>query len=120
MANPYLAGATGRCPRCGKGKLFDGFLGLAPACSACGASFEQADSGDGPAVFVILIAGFLLAFGAMFHMIAFNPPIWVLLVIWMPLTVAVCLGLLRPMKGLLIAARFANKASEAGRADVEP
>jgi uncharacterized protein (DUF983 family) len=54
----------------------------------------------------------------MFHMIAFNPPIWVLLVLWLPLTVVVVLGLLRPMKGLMVAAQFAQKASEAGRDDV--
>ena len=119
MPNPYLAGAAGRCPRCGEGFLFDGFLKVAPACESCGATFAQSDSGDGPAVFIILIAGFLLAFGALFHMIAFNPPIWVLLVVWMPLTVVVCLGLLRPMKGLMIAVQFTNKASQAGRDDVE-
>jgi uncharacterized protein (DUF983 family) len=118
MTNPYLAGAAGRCPRCGEGFLFEGYLKLAPACEACGASFGAADSGDGPAVFIILIAGFVLAFGALFHMIAFNPPIWVLLVVWMPLTVIVCTALLRPMKGLMVAAQFANKASEAGRDDV--
>jgi uncharacterized protein (DUF983 family) len=119
MANPYLSGAAGRCPRCGEGYLFDGFLKLAPACEACGATFHQSDSGDGPAVFIILIAGFLLAFGALFHMIAFHPPIWLLLLIWLPLSVIVCVGLLRPMKGLMVAAQFANKASEAGRGDVE-
>ena len=118
MANPYLSGAAGRCPRCGEGFLFDGFLKVAPACDACGAIFTKADSGDGPVVFITLIAGFLMAFGAMFHMIAFNPPIWVLLVVWLPLTVITVLGLLRPMKGLMIAAQLNNEASEARRDDV--
>ncbi len=112
MTNPYAAGALGRCPRCGKGRLFKGFLGLAPACEVCGASFGGADSGDGPAVFIILIAGFLMAFGALFHMIAFNPPVWVLLAVWLPLSAAVCLGLLRPMKGLMVASQFANAAGQ--------
>jgi uncharacterized protein (DUF983 family) len=111
--NPYLAGAAGRCPRCGEGFLFDGFLKLAPACEACGATFGKSDSGDGPAVFIILIAGFLLAFGALFTQIAFNPPVWVLLVIWLPLSVVVCIGLLRPMKGLMIASQMTNQASQA-------
>ena len=118
MANPYLAGAAGRGPRCGEGFLIDGFLKVAPACDACGATFTKADSGDGPVVFITLIAGFLMAFGAMFHMIAFNPPIWVLLVVWLPLTVITVLALLRPMKGLMVAAQFTNQASEAGRDDV--
>jgi uncharacterized protein (DUF983 family) len=108
MTNPYAAGALGRCPRCGQGALFKGFLGLQPACSACGVSFAASENSEGPAVFIILIAGFLMAFGALFHMIAFNPPVWVLLVVWLPLSVVVCLGLLRPMKGLMVASQLAN------------
>jgi len=68
-------------------------------------------------VFVIFIAGFIAAFGVLFTEIAFRPPIWVDLV-WLPIAAALCLGLLRPLKGLMIAAQFANKASEAGRHDV--
>jgi uncharacterized protein (DUF983 family) len=118
MVNPYAAGAAGRCPDCGKGHLFEGFLKVAPTCEACGFDLEAADTGDGPAVFVILIGGFLVAFGAVFTEIAYSPPAWLQLVVWLPLTVIVCGGLLRPFKGLLIAAQFANKAREAGRDDV--
>jgi uncharacterized protein (DUF983 family) len=116
--NPFLAGLAGRCPNCGEGHLFDGFLKVAPRCEACGFDLAKADSGDGPAVFVIMIAGFLVAFSALITEIAVHPPVWVHLVIWLPLTVVVCLGLLRPLKGLMLAAQFANKASEAGRDDV--
>jgi len=111
--NPLLAGAAGRCPNCGEGHLFEGFLKVAPRCEACGYDLGKADSGDGPAVFVILIAGFLVAFAALFTEVAIHPPVWVHLVIWLPVTVVVCLVLLRPMKGLMLAAQFANKASEA-------
>jgi uncharacterized protein (DUF983 family) len=116
--SPFLAGALGRCPNCGKGPLFDGFLKVAPRCSVCGFDLAKADSGDGPAVFVIFIAGFIAAFGVLFTEIAFRPPIWVHLVVWLPLAAGLCLVLLRPMKGLMIAAQFANKASEAGRDDL--
>lgn len=111
-ANPYVAGALGRCPNCGQGPLFAGFLTVAPACEACGLDLAKADSGDGPAVFIILIGGFLVAFAALFTEIAFRPPIWVHLMIWLPGAAILCLALLRPMKGLMIAAQFANKASE--------
>jgi uncharacterized protein (DUF983 family) len=111
--NPLLAGAAGRCPNCGEGRLFDGFLKVAPRCEACGFDLAKADSGDGPAVFVILIAGFLVAFAALFTEVAVHPPVWVHLVLWLPITVVVCLVLLRPMKGLMLAAQFMNKASEA-------
>lgn len=111
--NPLLAGLRGRCPNCGLGRLFSGFLTVAPACDHCGYDLAKADSGDGPAVFVILIAGFLCAFAMLFVEMRFKPPIWVHLVVFLPLTLAVCIGLLRPLKGLLLAAQFANQASEA-------
>ncbi|MFM8820748.1 MAG: DUF983 domain-containing protein [Phenylobacterium sp.] len=110
--NPLLAGLAGHCPHCGRGALFQGFLKVADRCEACGNDLSRADSGDGPAVFVILIAGFIVAFAALFTEIAYRPPIWVHLAVFLPLTVIVCLGLLRPVKGVLIAAQFANKAAE--------
>ncbi len=112
-AAPYLAGALGRCPNCGDGPLFAGFLRVAPACTACGFDFKRVDSGDGPAVFVIFIAGFIAAFGVMFTAIFWrHAPIWVSFAIWLPVAAILCFALLRPMKGLMIAAQFANKASE--------
>lgn len=110
--NPLLAGLSGRCPNCGEGFLFEGFLKVAPTCEACGYDFAKADSGDGPAVFVILIAGFVVAFGALFTEFAFSPPVWVHLIIWLPATLIISLGLMRPFKGAMLAAQFMNKASE--------
>jgi uncharacterized protein (DUF983 family) len=117
-AAPYLAGARGRCPNCGEGALFDGFLKVALRCRACGFDLARADSGDGPAVFVILIAGFVAAFGILFTEIFVRPPIWVEFVVWLPVAAGLSLALLRPLKGLMIAAQFANRASEAGRHDI--
>ena len=111
--HPLLAGVAGRCPNCGEGFLFEGFLKVAPACEACGADFSKADSGDGPAVFIILIAGFVVAFGAVFTEFTIHPPIWVHLIIWLPLTLILSLALMRPLKGAMLAAQFMNKASEA-------
>jgi uncharacterized protein (DUF983 family) len=111
--NPLLWGALGRCPSCGKGPLFEGFLTVAEACAACGYDLARADSGDGPAVFVILIGGFVVAFGALFTMVAYRTSPAVTLAIWLPLTLVICLALLRPTKGILLAAQFRNKASQA-------
>lgn len=110
--NPLLAGLKGRCPNCGEGYLFDGFLKVAESCEACGFDLAKADSGDGPAVFVIMIVGFIVAFGALFTEFRFHPPWWVHLLIWMPLLVVLCLGMLRPLKGLMLASQFMNRASE--------
>lgn len=117
-ANPLAAGLMCRCPNCGEGPLFDGYLKVAARCEACGFDLKAADSGDGPAVFVILIAGFIVAFAALFVEIAVRPPIWVHMIIWLPLTLVLSLALVRPLKGVMLAAQFANKASEAGRRDV--
>jgi uncharacterized protein (DUF983 family) len=110
--NPFLSGLAGRCPNCGEGRLFEGFLKVSPRCEACGFDLAKADSGDGPAVFVILIAGCLVAFAALFTEFAVHPPVWVHLLLWLPATLVLCLALLRPMKGLMLASQFKNNASE--------
>ncbi len=115
--NPFIAGAAGRCPNCGQGRLFSQFLTVAPQCANCGFDLKSADSGDGPAVFVILIAGFLVCFTALFVEIAYRPPIWLHLSLWLPLATGVCLGLLRPLKGVMVALQFRNDAAEARNDD---
>ena len=67
-------------------------------------------SGDGPAVFIALFGGFVVLGLALWTEIAYQPPMWVHMVIFLPLTVIVCLGLLRPFKGVLIALQYRNKA----------
>ncbi len=108
----FLTGVMGRCPRCGRGKLFDGFLAVAPRCGICGLDFGFSDSGDGPAVFVSLFGGFIVLGAALWTELAFEPPFWVHLIIFLPMTLIVCLGLLRPLKGLLIALQYRNKAEQ--------
>ena len=78
--------------------------------------FSFADSGDGPAVFVILIAGFLVVFAAMFVEILWRPPYWLHAALWLPLILIATLGLLRPAKGLMVALQYHHKAEE-GRLD---
>ncbi len=104
-------GLGGHCPRCGDGHLFKGFLSIAPKCEVCGLDFAFADSGDGPAVFVTLIAGFLVLGLALALDMAYEPPVWVFAVVFIPLTFAVCLGMLRPLKGILIASQYKNDAA---------
>lgn len=111
--NPVAAGVTCRCPNCGKGPLFCGFLKVCPRCQACGFDLAKADSGDGPAVFIILIVGVIAGFGMMLTEIAFHPPAWVHLVVWLPVAAVLSFALLRPFKGVLIALQFHHKAQEA-------
>ncbi|KZL27259.1 MULTISPECIES: DUF983 domain-containing protein [unclassified Pseudovibrio] len=111
-ANPFSAGLRGKCPRCGEGPLFQGLLNLRASCSRCGLSYDFADSGDGPAVFVILILGFILVGGVLFVEFAYEPPLWLHLIIWAPVTVVLSVTLLRILKGLLIALQYKNNAAE--------
>ncbi len=98
-----LAGVRGRCPNCGQGRLFQGFLKVRPACDACGYDLASVETGDGAATFIMQIAGFLVGFTALAVEIAWHPPIWLHLIIWLPLVAALALGLMRPGKGLMTA-----------------
>jgi uncharacterized protein (DUF983 family) len=113
---PHLAGLRCKCPRCGEGNLFRGFLTLAPRCERCHLDYGFADAGDGPAVFVILIAGFVVVFAALIVEAIWRPPYWLHALLWVPLLLLISLGLLRPLKGLLIALQYHHKAEE-GRLD---
>lgn len=110
--NPIAAGLACRCPNCGRGRLFKGFLKVRERCEACGFDLKAADSGDGPAVFIILVVGFLVGFAALFTEMTYRPPIWLHLVIWLPLATVLCLGLLRPFKATLVALQFHHRAAE--------
>jgi uncharacterized protein (DUF983 family) len=116
--NPFLAGLRCRCPNCGEGALFEGFLKVSPRCEACGYDLAKADSGDGPAVFIVLIVGFIACFGCLIMEVSLDPPVWVLLVIWLPVAAILTMALLRPCKGVMLAMQFHHKASEAGRDDI--
>ena len=117
--DPVRAGLAGRCPRCGEGRLFRGFLGVASGCGACGLDYAFADSGDGPAAFVILIVGFVVVGLALWMEVTLSPPLWVHFLLWIPLVVILALVALRLIKGVLIALQYANRAAE-GRIERRP
>jgi uncharacterized protein (DUF983 family) len=108
----WQSGLLCRCPRCGTGKLYAEYLKFAERCTVCDLSYRFADSGDGPAVFVMLIAGAFIVAGALFVEANFSPPYWVHAVLWLPLTVGLCLGLLPPFKATLFALQYLNQAGE--------
>lgn len=114
--SPYAAGLRARCPRCGEGKLFAGYLTVAPRCDRCGLDYSFADSGDGPAAFVILLAGFIVIGAALATEILWRPPYWLHAALWLPAIVILSLVLLRLTKGLLITLQYHHNAEE-GRLD---
>ena len=107
--SPFAAGLACKCPRCGRGRLYSGLLKVAERCEACGLALAKQDSGDGPAVFVILILGFVVVGLALWVELAYEPPFWVHAVLWAPLILVGALVLLRPFKATLIALQFRHR-----------
>ncbi|MBR0691623.1 DUF983 domain-containing protein [Bradyrhizobium lablabi] len=115
-----LRGIACKCPRCGKGKLYAGFLALAPRCDSCGLDYAFIDSGDGPAIFIIMLAGAIVVAAALIVEVKYQPPFWVHAALWLPLIAATTLLPLRVMKSLLIALQFHHKAAPGRLIDREP
>jgi uncharacterized protein (DUF983 family) len=111
--SPFRAGLTCSCPRCGEGKLFSGYLSLAPRCTECSLDYSFADSGDGPAVFVILAGGLIAVLSVLAVELIWRPPYWVHAAVGIPVVLASTLLPLRFLKSLLIALQFHHKAAEA-------
>ncbi len=110
--NPLVAGLACRCPNCGRGSLFQGFIKVRPVCQACGFDLAAADSGDGPVVFILLIVGAIGCAGLLFTEVAFRPPIWLEIIVWLPLVGLLALLALRPFKGVMLAMQFRHRAGE--------
>ncbi|MEK9944562.1 MAG: DUF983 domain-containing protein [Alphaproteobacteria bacterium] len=107
--SPIKAGLTSRCPRCGVCKLFAGFLQVAETCTHCGLELKAVDTGDGPAVFVVLFVGALVVAAALIVEVPYQPPFWVHALLWIPLIFALSLGLLRPLKAAFYAINYARR-----------
>jgi uncharacterized protein (DUF983 family) len=120
VAQSAMRGIACRCPRCGRGKLYGGFLTLRPNCDACGLDYAFIDSGDGPAVFIIMIAGAIVVACALIVEVKYQPPLWLHAVLWLPLILATTLLPLRAMKSLLIALQFHHNAAEGRPIDRRP
>lgn len=99
-----------RCPRCGTGKLFAGFLSFKSKCDHCDLDFSAGDTADGPAVAIMFISGTVVVGGALFVEIVYMPPMWVHLVLWLPLILLISVGLLRPLKGVTFGLQYFFKA----------
>ena len=117
--SPAFVALRGLCPRCGSKTLFSGIASFAPSCRACGLDYAGFNVGDGPAAFMILIVGGLITGLAIWLELAVEPPFWVHVLIWFPLTALLVIGLLRISKALLLALEYRHRAQE-GRISREP
>jgi uncharacterized protein (DUF983 family) len=92
--------------------LFEGFLRVRPVCPACVTDLQAQDSGDGPAAFIIFIVGAVVLAGMLITEVRYQPPVWVHLVVWLPLTIILALGLMRPFKATLIALQYKHRRDD--------
>jgi len=101
-----------RCPQCGKGRLFDGFLNLARRCEVCDLDFSFADPADGPAFFIMIIMGIPAAAFAVWVELTWEPALWVHMLTSLPFLLLICIPPIRPAKGMLVASQYFHKAEE--------
>jgi uncharacterized protein (DUF983 family) len=94
--------------------LFEGFLTVRPRCPACGTDLSAQDSGDGPVAFIVLIVGAIVVTLALLVEVSYSPPVWLHLLLWLPLTLALVLGLMRPFKAVLIALQYKHRRHDFG------
>ncbi len=105
-------GTRGKCPRCGEGKIFKGFLTVAPGCDACGLDYSFADPADGPAFFIQMLFCIPVVIFVLWFEVKIEPPLWAHLLTTFPMILITCVLPLRPLKGWLIASQFFFKAEE--------
>ncbi|XEY18120.1 DUF983 domain-containing protein [Azospirillum sp. HJ39] len=106
------AGLRCVCPRCGRGTLYTGYLTVAERCGSCGLDFSQVDSGDGPAVFLIFILGFLVVPVALWVSMNVDWPLWLHAIVWSIVVLGLTLGMLRPAKAYVVALQYRYRRSE--------
>ena len=100
-----------RCPRCGRGSLFQGLLTVRSACNACGLDFGTCDTGDGAASALVLVLG-AVTVGMVFWVDRFHPPAWVYAAFWPVVAILLAAGLMRPLKAALIAQHYRHRSRE--------
>ena len=106
------AALRGLCPRCGAGGLFSGVTRFSDTCGRCKLSFAQFNVGDGPAAFLIMIVGGFITLAAVMLELKAEPPFWVHILLWVPLTAVLTLGTLRIAKAALLVLEYKNRARE--------
>ncbi len=103
-----------RCPRCGRGKLFNGVLAVHDKCQACELDLTKGDTGDAGAVPIIIVLGAIIGGLAVWTEFHFSPPWWVHAMIWPTVTVPAAVLLMRLSKSVMIAVQYRHRATEMG------
>jgi uncharacterized protein (DUF983 family) len=117
-------GLANRCPVCGEGRIFAGYLRVVPACASCGAPLGRLRADDAPPYFTIFLVGHLLVPGVLWVEKAYMPPMWLHMLVWLPLFTLLCMLALRPIKGAvvgwMVTLGFTGEEHEPDRAGAAP
>ena len=100
-------GFLGRCPHCGEGKLFRSFVKTVDRCEHCREEMYHHRADDLPAYLVVVIVGHIVVGAFMGIEATSTLSTWQHLAIWIPLTIALALALLRPVKGAVVGLQYA-------------
>jgi len=111
---PLGTAMLGRCPRCGRGRLFAGVLGIRERCEVCGLNLQAVDTGDGPAALVIMVLGAIIVGLAFWVDVRFQPPLWVHAILWPLVTLPAAILMIRLLKAGLVWSQYRNRATEMG------
>ena len=101
-----LRGLRGRCPACGEGRLFRAFTKVVDRCPQCGEALYHHRADDFPAYLTIFLVGHLVVPIAMYVEIAYQPSYWLHTILWAPLVILLSIGLLQPIKGMIVALQW--------------
>lgn len=110
--HPAVSGILGRCVDCGTGKLYSGYLKLAPRCTVCGCDFEKASAEDAPVTGILVLVGGIGMAGVIFSVVATSLPTWAILAIWFAVVIVLSVAILPPLKGALIGMQHHYKAAQ--------
>ncbi|MFC3693611.1 DUF983 domain-containing protein [Chenggangzhangella methanolivorans] len=110
-------GAVLRCPACGEGRMFSAYLKVTPACASCGEELHHQRADDAPTYIVITIVAHVVVGALLWVEVAYQPPVWLHMAMWLPLTVILSLALLPPVKGALVGLQWALRMHGFGGED---
>jgi uncharacterized protein (DUF983 family) len=101
-----LRGLLGRCPNCGRGRMFSRFLKVADRCPACGEELFHQRADDFPAYLVIVLVGHIVVPSMLVVETEYAPPLWLEATFWPAVTLAMALALIQPIKGAIVAIQW--------------
>jgi uncharacterized protein (DUF983 family) len=105
-AQAIVRGLRGRCPNCGRGRMFSRFLKVVDRCPVCREELFHQRADDFPAYLVILLVGHTVVPLALLVETEYSPAMWLQVAFWVPVTIALALGLIQPIKGAIVAIQW--------------